>query len=246
MELFICENVAVASQKAADMISELVKENPQAILGLATGSTPEKMYQILIEDHKKNGASYADVKTVNLDEYVGLARTHEQSYRYFMDKHLFDKLDIKKENTYVPLGLGNPEENAKEYDEILARLGTVDIQVLGIGSNGHIAFNEPGISFDYTTHVVDLVPETIAANARFFNSLDEVPKTAVSMGIASILKAKEIILLAFGKGKAEAIRAMFEDEISTVCPATALQNHPNVYVFVDEAAASLLSSTEVE
>jgi glucosamine-6-phosphate isomerase len=246
MELFICENVAVASQKAADMISELVKENPQAILGLATGSTPEKMYQILIEDHKKNGTSYADVKTVNLDEYVGLAGTHEQSYRYFMDKHLFDKLDIKKENTYVPLGLGNPEENAKKYDEILARLGTVDIQVLGIGSNGHIAFNEPGISFDHTTHVVDLVPETIAANARFFNSLDEVPKTAVSMGIASILKAKEIILLAFGKGKAEAIRAMFEDEISTACPATALQNHPNVYVFVDEAAAALLSSTEVE
>lgn len=240
MELHVFKTAQDASQYAADMIIDLVKEKPNAILGLATGSTPELLYQNLMADYKKNHTSYKDVVTYNLDEYVGLAPEHEQSYRHFMNEHLFNGLDINMENTYVPNGLGIPEENAKKYDAILNLIGGADIQILGIGTNGHIAFNEPGVPFECTTHAVDLVPATIEANARFFDTIDDVPKRAVSMGIASILKAKKIILLAFGEAKAKAIQGMFEDEISSQMPATALRNHPNVVVLVDEAAASLL------
>jgi len=241
MKLIIAKNAHAGSLEAAKIVENIVIEKPNAVLGLATGSTPVEMYQELIRDHKDNGTSYKNVKTYNLDEYVGLEPTHSQSYRYFMNENLFKGLDIDLKNTYVPSGVGNATENAKAYDKVLAELGGADVQILGIGTNGHIAFNEPGTDFSYTTHVVDLVPETIAANARFFNSIDEVPKTAVSMGIASIMQAKKIILLAFGEAKAKAIKAMFEDEVTTAVPATALQNHPDVTVVVDEAAAALLS-----
>lgn len=242
MELIIAKNAHEGSLKAAKIVENIVKEKPTAVLGLATGSTPVEMYTELIRDHKENGTSYKDVKTYNLDEYIGLEPTHHQSYRYFMNENLFNGLDIDINNTHVPSGMGNGEANAKAYDQLLDELGGADVQILGIGTNGHIAFNEPGTDFSYTTHVVDLVPETIAANARFFDSIDDVPKTAVSMGIASIMKAKKIILLAFGENKAKAIRAMFEDAVSTDVPATALQNHPNVTVVIDEAAAMLLTN----
>ena len=241
MELIVCKDAAAASKKAGELVLGTVKENPHAVLGLATGSTPEGMYKFLIKDHQENGTTYAGVKTYNLDEYVGLDGTHEQSYRYFMNQHLFNLIDIDKNNTHVPNGTGDVEANAKIYDTMLDELGGADLQILGIGSNGHIAFNEPGVPFECTTHVVDLVPETIEANARFFDSLDEVPKRAVSMGIASILKAKKIVLVALGESKAAAVKAMFEDEITTAVPATALRNHPNVTVIVDEEAGALLS-----
>lgn len=240
MELIICKNAAEVGETAGAIVIDQVKENPKAILGLATGSTPIGAYEFMIKDHQENGTSYKDITTVNLDEYIGLEPTHEQSYRHFMNETLFSKLDIDVNNTFVPSGMGNPAENAKAYDAKLEELGAVDIQILGIGTNGHIAFNEPGTDFANTTHEVDLVPETIAANARFFASEDDVPKTALTMGIASILKAKKIILLAFGENKAEAIRGTFEDEISPNLPATALRNHPNVTIIADEAAASLL------
>lgn len=240
MELVVCKDALEASAKAAEQIITLVNQKPNAVLGLATGSTPVQMYKLLIANHQNEGTSYQKVTTINLDEYVGLEPTHDQSYRYFMNHQLFEGLDIPLTQTHVPSGMGNPEQNAQAYDQILDTVGRADIQILGIGTNGHIAFNEPGVAFEHTTHVVDLVPATIEANARFFNSIDEVPKKAVSMGIASILKAEKIILLAFGANKAEAIKGMFMDEISTSMPATALQNHPNVVVFVDHEAAALL------
>ena len=241
MELIIVKNAAEGSAKGAEIIEAIVKENPQAILGLATGSTPLGMYKELIRDHQENGTSYKAVRTYNLDEYVGLEPTHDQSYRYFMTENLFKHLDIDLANTHVPSGIGNPEENAKAYDALIESIGRADIQVLGIGTNGHIAFNEPPTRFDYTTHVVDLVPATIEANSRFFDSIDDVPKTAVTMGIASILKAKKILLLAFGEGKAQAIKEMIEGPVTENMPASALQNHDNVVVIVDEAAAAQLS-----
>lgn len=241
MKLVVCKDQNEANKVAGDMMVETVKENPEAILGLATGSTPVGMYNYMIEEHKENGTSYKNVSTVNLDEYIGLEPTHEQSYRHFMNETLFKGLDINLENTYVPSGMGDGEANAVAYEETLAELGPVDIQVLGIGTNGHIAFNEPGTSFDLGSHVTNLVPETIEANSRFFDSIDDVPKTAITMGIKSILRAKKIILLAFGENKAEAIKGTFEDEISTDLPATALRNHPDVTIITDEAAASLLT-----
>lgn len=240
MELIITDSMHEGSLKAAEIVENIVIEKPNAVLGLATGSTPLEMYQQLIHNHKEKGTSYKDVKTFNLDEYVGLEPTHPQSYRYFMNENLFSNLDIDLANTYVPSGIGDANANALAYDKILETLGSADVQILGIGTNGHIAFNEPGTDFAYTTHVVDLVPATIEANSRFFASAADVPRKAISMGIASILKAKKIVLLAFGEAKAEAIRALFEDEVTTDVPATALQEHSDVVVIVDRAAAALL------
>ncbi|MGL5043203.1 MAG: glucosamine-6-phosphate deaminase [Culicoidibacterales bacterium] len=241
MELIVCKDAQAASKRAGELVLEVIKNNPKANLGLATGSTPEGMYNFLIEDARNNGTSYANISTYNLDEYVGLEGTHPQSYRHFMNVNLFDAIDINKENTHVPNGMGDANANANAYDQLLNASGGIDLQILGIGANGHIAFNEPGIPFEKTTHVVALVPETIEANARFFDSIDQVPKTAVSMGITSILKAHKIVLIALGAGKADAVKAMFEDEISPNIPATALRNHPNVTVITDEAAAAKLA-----
>jgi len=241
MKIIVVDNLHEGSVKAAEIIESIVLEKPDALLGLATGSTPIETYQELIHNHKELGTSYKDVKTINLDEYVGLKPTHPQSYRYFMNENLFDNLDIDLANTHVPSGLGDPEENAENYDKLLADLGAADVQILGIGTNGHIAFNEPGSDFSDTTHVVDLTPATIAANARFFDSEDQVPKTAITMGIASILQAKKIILLAFGEGKAKAVAAMVEGDVTEEVPASALQNHADVVVILDKAAAGLLN-----
>jgi len=240
MKVIVMDNAHEASLKAAEIIESIVLEKPDAILGLATGSTPIETYQELIHNHKELGTSYKDVTTFNLDEYVGLEPNHPQSYRYFMNENLFDNLDIDLNNTYVPSGIGDPEENAEEYDETLVRIGRADVQILGIGTNGHIAFNEPGTDFSDTTHVVDLTPATVEANARFFDSEDQVPKSAITMGIASILQAHKIILLAFGEGKAKAVAAMIEGDVTEEVPASALQNHPDVVVILDQAAAALL------
>jgi len=240
MKIIVTDNEHEGSLKAAEIIESIVLEKPNAILGLATGSTPIETYQELINNHKELGTSYKDVRTFNLDEYVGLEPTHPQSYRYFMNETLFNNLDIDLANTHVPSGIGDAEANAERYDELLAELGSADVQVLGIGTNGHIAFNEPGTDFSDTTHVVDLTPATITANARFFSSDKQVPKTAITMGIASILQAKKIVLLAFGAGKAKAVAAMIHGEVTEEVPASALQTHPDVVVILDKDAASLL------
>ena len=215
---------------------------PGKVLGLATGSSPLGLYARMVEDHKKNGTSYKDIRTFNLDEYVGLPLDHPESYYSFMHTNLFDLIDIPEENTHVPSGLGEDlEGQAAQYEEMI-RENPIDIQVLGIGSDGHIAFNEPGTDFDSLTHVTDLLEPTIRDNARFFDfDMDKGPHQAVTQGIATILRAKKIILIGTGENKAKAVKAMVEGPISEDCPASILQKHDNTVIVVDEAAASLLN-----
>ena len=243
MEVVICKTREQASRLAADMITAAVSKNPKLVLGLATGSTPVALYNELAKDVKAKKASYKLVKSWNLDEYVGLAGTHEQSYRYFMNENLFKKIDIKLANTHVLNGLAkNPERECRAYEAQIKRAGGIDIQVLGIGSDGHIAFNEPGTSLASRTSVVYLTPSTIKDNARLFfkGKEDEVPTRALSMGVGTICEAKRIILLAFGKGKAEAIKGCVEGGIGQFCTASALQMHNDAWIFCDEEAASKL------
>ena len=242
MKLIICENYDEASAEAAKVMLGIIKNKPTANLGLATGSTPVKMYELMVEDHEKNGTSYKDIKSYNLDEYYGLEHTHPQSYYYFMQKHLFSKVDIKPENVHVPKGSGDIQASCDEYNKLLAE-NVIDIQLLGIGSNGHIGFNEPGTSFDAVTHVVDLKQSTIEDNARLFfdGKIEDVPKQAVSMGISNIMNAKSVLLLAFGKGKAEAVKGMIEGPVTEELPASILQKHQDVTVILDKDAASLLT-----
>ena len=211
MKVIIVKNYEEASQEAAKIFINQVKENPQSILGLATGSTPIRMYELLREDHEKNHTSYKDVKSYNLDEYFGLDASHPQSYHYFMYKNLFNGIDIKDENVHVPCGQGNIQENCDKYNKMLAE-NPVDIQLLGIGSNGHIGFNEPGTDFDSRTHYVDLKESTIQDNARLFfdGDVNAVPKQAISMGIQNIMEAKKVLLIACGKNKEDAVKGMIE------------------------------------
>ena len=240
MKVIITENYEEMSNQAAQLIIEVIKNNPNAVLGLATGTSPIGTYQNMIKDHKENGTSYKNVKTVNLDEYVGLTADHDQSYAYFMRKNLFDDLDIDQTNTHLPCG--SAPDAQKECDRYNALLDTMkqDVQVLGIGSNGHIGFNEPNTPFDSVTHLVDLTENTIKDNSRLFKSIDEVPHQALSMGIKNIMQAKSIIMVVSGKNKAQAVYDMVKGEVSPVCPASVLQLHPFVTVICDKEAASLL------
>jgi len=228
-----------ASDKAFEVMKEFIK--PGKVLGLATGSTPLGLYARMVKDHKENGTSYKDIKTFNLDEYVGLPITHPESYYAFMHRNLFDLIDIPEENTHVPSGLGDDlMAQAKKYDEMIDA-NPVDVQLLGIGSDGHIAFNEPNTPFDSPTHVTDLAESTIKDNCRFFdNDISKVPTQAVTQGIGTIMKAKNILLIATGANKAQAVKDMLEGPVDEKCPASILQKHENVVVVVDEAAASLL------
>lgn len=241
MKLVMAKNANDIAQKAYDIIENVIKSKEEVTLGLATGSSPEGIYEIFRE--KKPDTKH--VTTVNLDEYLGLDDEHPQSYRQFMNEQLFNHLPFKK--TYVPDGAHpvSGEEAAKEYDEILEK-HPVDLQLLGIGENGHIAFNEPGASFEAGTNVTDLTESTINANSRNFETKCEVPTQAITMGIASILKAKEILLIASGPKKAQAIKELLELAPTEDMPATALKNHPNVTIVVDEEAASLLSDEQKE
>lgn len=211
--------------------------NGAKVLGLATGSTPVTLYQELTA----SSLDTSNLISINLDEYVGLTPDNDQSYHYFMQKHLFDKKPFKK--TYLPDGIkaiNDPKGAAADYNKIIAE-NPIDIQLLGIGQNGHIAFNEPGTPFDSITHEVKLTANTIKANSRFFYNIDDVPKSAICMGIANIMSAKKIILLAFGDSKAKAIKAMISGPVTEDVPASVLQRHPNVTVIVDQAAASELT-----
>ena len=237
MKIIVCENYAEISARAAELIADLVKAKPDCVLGLATGSTPVGMYKELIAKNTAGEISFKDVTTYNLDEYYPIEPTHEQSYRYFMNVNLFDHIDIDKTKTFVPNGLTeNPEEEGAAYDAAIEAAGGVDLQVLGIGQNGHIAFNEPDDALIAGTHITSLTEDTIDANSRFFASRDDVPTRAFTMGIGSIMKAKKIILLANGANKHAAIAQMLDDKITTQCPATILKAHPDVYLFCDKAA----------
>lgn len=242
MEVIIVKDYEEASQKACEIMLDVIKNNPKANLGLATGSTPVRLYELMVEDHKKNGTSYKDIKSFNLDEYFGLEQTHPQSYHYFMCHHLFDHIDIDMNNVHVPKGKGNIDEECDNYNKLL-KDNPIDIQLLGIGSNGHIGFNEPGTPFDAVTHKVDLKQSTIEDNARLFfdGKIEDVPTQAVSMGIANIMEAKKVLLIACGEGKANAIKGMVEDPATTELPASALQNHTDTILIVDEEAAKLLT-----
>ncbi|MEW8979409.1 MAG: glucosamine-6-phosphate deaminase [Symbiobacterium sp.] len=225
------------SQRAADIVIELVKEKPDAVLGLPTGSTPLGFYDALVA----SGVSLARVRTFNLDEYLGLPRTHPESYYAFMKRALYDRTDLRPENCHIPDGTAaDPDEECRRYEEAIRAAGGLDILVLGVGHNGHIGFNEPGSSWDARTRVVELAESTRKANARFFNSIDEVPRKAITMGIGTIMEARRILLLASGEGKAAAIKELVEGEPRPEVPATVLQYHPDTSVLLDAAAASLL------
>ena len=243
MEIVICKTKEEASKLAAEMITAAVKKNPKTVLGLATGSTPVPMYNEMAKAVKAKKVSYKFVKSWNLDEYVGLPGTHDQSYRYFMNKNLFEKIDIKLSNTHVLNGMAkDPVKECATYEAQIKKAGGIDIQVLGIGSDGHIAFNEPGTSLSSRTSVVYLTPSTIKDNARLFfkGKEKEVPTRALSMGVGTICAAKKIILLAFGKNKADAVKGMVEGGMTQFCTASALQAHNDTWVFCDEEAASKL------
>ncbi|WP_209330990.1 glucosamine-6-phosphate deaminase [Lunatimonas salinarum] len=235
------DTVEALNRAAAAEIIDAVKGNPELVLGLSTGNSPIGVYQNLIADHRNNGTSYKDVKTFNLDEYEGLDGNSPQSYRYFMNEQLFDHLDIVLENTYVPSGIGDLARNCADYERQIQEAGGIAIQLIGIGTNGHIAFNEPGTSFDTLTHVAELSQATIAANAKYFPSPSDIPNRAISMGIQSIMNARKVIMVAFGQSKAQAIKEMIEGPITTELPASVLQNHPHAVIFLDSEAASLLS-----
>lgn len=229
------------SRKAAEMIISKVKEKPDAVLGLATGGTPKGTYACLIEDHRKQGTSYDRVRTVNLDEYVGLSPENENSYHYFMKKHLFNGLQLSSGQTFVPDGLATDlQAECIRYERLIESLGGIDLQLLGIGVNGHIGFNEPYTSFQSKTHIAELTDSTRRANARFFEHKDAVPTHGITMGIGSILASKEIVMIASGKNKAEAMRNLALEDVDEAFPASALKTHHNATVIADEDALSLV------
>ena len=239
MKIIRAKDYADMSRKAANIVSAQVILNPACVLGLATGSTPIGMYKQLIDWYNKGDLDFSQVKSVNLDEYVGLAPTHDQSYRYFMQHNLFDHVNIDPANTNVPNGLASdPEAECQRYNEVIRSMGGIDIQVLGMGHNGHIGFNEPGEAFELETHVVDLTERTIEANARFFASKDEVPKRAITMGIKSIMQARQILVVVSGEDKAEIVKKAFFGPVVPQVPASILQMHPNVVLCGDKAALS--------
>ena len=231
MEIVICKNREQAAKMAARMITEAVNKKPNLVLGLATGSTPVQMYNEMAKAVKEGKASYKKVKTWNLDEYVGLSGNNPQSYRYFMNENLFGKIDIPMRNTHLLNGLAKDlDKECSNYESAIKRAGGIDIQVLGIGSDGHIAFNEPGDAFIKETHVVSLKKSTIEANKRFFTSIDQVPTQAITMGVGSIMQAKKVLLLAEGPVKKNALEKALYGPICPQMPASILQLHPDLTV----------------
>lgn len=239
MKFYCGEDYKAMSRIAANIISAQIIMKPDCVLGLATGSSPEGTYAQLVEWYKKGDLDFSQVTSVNLDEYKGLSGDNDQSYRYFMNSHLFDHVNIDKSRTFVPNGLEPDSEKAcREYDEVVAATGGVDLQLLGIGHNGHIGFNEPGSAFGKETHCVKLSESTISANARFFDSADDVPKEAYTMGIKSIMQAKKIVVIVSGESKAEIVKRAFLGPITPEVPASVLQLHNDVILVGDEAALS--------
>ena len=242
MKIQIFETMQEASIVGAGIIAEAMKGADRFVLGLATGSTPVPTYRELARRNREGELDFSNVYSYNLDEYAGLDGAHPQSFRYFMDDNLFNHINIPRAHTHVPSGTGaDLDADAREYDAMIAAAGGIDLQVLGIGNNGHIGFNEPDAVFHRGTHVVELTESTIEANKRFFERREDVPRKAITLGVGGIMGAKKVVLLAFGEAKADAVRAMVEGEIDPRCPASILQLHADVTVLLDEAAASKLS-----
>ena len=240
MKIIIAKNYEEMSKEAFKVMHETVTANPSAVLGLATGTTPIGLYTEMINDHKKNGTSYKNVKTANLDEYVGLDYSSDQSYVYFMRQNLFDHIDIDLNNTHIENGkAADKQAECDRYNKLLETL-VPDLQVLGIGSNGHIAFNEPGTPFDSVTHVVDLTESTIKDNSRMFERIEDVPRQAFTMGLSNIMNAKKILILANGANKAKAVYGLVKGEETEDVPASILQRHHDCILICDEAAAALI------
>ncbi len=225
------------SKKAAEYMLKKIKNSSQLNIGLATGGTPKGVYQELIKDYSQNKTSYTHIKTFNLDEYIGLKKDDPNSYFHYMNENLFKHIGISVEQTHIPSGTNeNTEAECEAYENMIKNAGGIDLQLLGIGANGHIGFNEPGTSFQSKTHVVDLADSTREANARFFDRLEDVPKQAITMGIHTIFQSKEIILLASGKAKQQAMVELLNGEVTELFPASILNNHPNTIVIADEEA----------
>lgn len=238
MEIIKVKDYEEMSEKAFSLMRAVLDDNKHPVLGLATGSTPLGLYGKMKRFYEE-GFSYKHCITFNLDEYLGLPEGHPQSYRHYMYENLFNSTDFQGDNIHIPDSTGDPETICNMYEHSLDS-NRIDLQILGLGGNGHIAFNEPGTPFDSLTHVVDLTEQTREDNSRFFERKEDVPTQAITMGIGSILKAKKIVVMASGAAKADAVYGMLEGPVSTDCPASALRNHPDVVLIVDEEAASKL------
>ena len=241
MEIIVVKNYQEMSSCAAKYFAKVISDKPDCVLGLATGDTPIGMYDCLAEEYRQGKLDFSRVRSVNLDEYYPITPDNNQSYRYFMNEKLFDRVNICKDATMVPDGTAKDVESAcRAYENAIDALGGIDIQVLGIGRNGHIGFNEPAKELIPFTHLTELTESTIEANARFFEDETQVPRHALTMGIQSVFKARKIILLASGANKAEAVCAMLKGNISTNCPASLLCLHPDVTLICDRDAYSLV------
>ncbi|MEN3038773.1 MAG: glucosamine-6-phosphate deaminase [Candidatus Kryptonium sp.] len=254
MLVIVKEDYDAMSKEAAKIVADRIRRKPNLVLGLATGSTPLGLYKELIRMHKEEGLDFSKVVTFNLDEYIGLPPEHDQSYHYFMWENLFKHININPANVHIPQGMfgdlkispyeTDPKVEAycQWYEEQIKKFGGIDLQILGIGANGHIAFNEPGSSLGSRTRIKTLTEKTRQDNSRFFKSIDEVPKYAITMGIGTIMEAKEVILLASGEGKADAVKAAVEGPVTAMCPASMLQMHRKAIIILDRKAASKLSA----
>ena len=245
MKVIVSKTYEEMCRKAAEIIAAQVTLKPDSVLGLATGSTPVGIYKELIRKHKEDSLDFSEICTVNLDEYIGLDENNDQSYRYFMNENLFNHINIPKKYTYVPNGkTDNLEDECENYELLIQQLGGIDLQLLGIGRNGHVGFNEPSDSFAEETHITNLTQETILDNSRFFENMEDVPKKAITMGIGTIMQAKKIILVANGESKAKAIYETLYGDVNPKCPASILRFHRDVTVLVDEAAFKLISENK--
>ncbi|MEC5128435.1 glucosamine-6-phosphate deaminase [Verrucomicrobiales bacterium BCK34] len=241
MEVLILPNPEAVARRCADIVESQITKLPDSVLGLATGSSPIGLYEELILRHRDHGLSFREVTTFNLDEYIGIPADHPQSYRTFMNRHLFSEVDIDIENTHVPDGMAeNPLQVGPDYEAMISEAGGIDLQILGIGTDGHIGFNEQTSSLRSRTRVKTLTRQTLTDNSRFFKPDEFQPKLAITMGIATILEARRILLIATGEGKAEAIRNTVEGALTAFVPASALQLHERATIVIDEAAASKL------
>lgn len=239
MRILITENYEQLSIEAAKIVAGQIYLKPASVLGLATGSTPLKMYENLIAVHKTIGLDFSQVTTFNLDEYIGLSADNPQSYHYFMQENFFKQINIRRENIFIPDGTAEDIfAESKNYDALIESKGGIDLQILGIGQNAHIGFNEPDIKFEATTHKVKLDDETISANSRFFKNVDEVPKFAISMGIKNIMLARRVVLLANGKNKAAAVYKALCGSVTPEAPASILQLHQDATFILDKEAAA--------
>ena len=242
MEIIIKNDAETGSRTAARVVARLVREKPNDVIGMATGSTPLKLYKELIRMHHEEGLDFSQVTTFNLDEYIGLPKEHEQSYYSFMWDKLFNHINIKPDNAHIPDGMAADVPDAcASYEKAIEEAGGIDLQVLGIGSDGHVGFNEPTSSFASRTRIKTLTRQTVADNARFFDGDEsQVPRHCITMGIGTIMDARMNLMLAFGEGKADAVTAMVEGPVSSIVPASILQHHPSAKIFIDEAAATKL------